>query len=1259
MLTKLVTKFKKKLSFNLLPPATLILICLYLIFLNHVPGTYLSGWDTLHPEFNFEVSFKRLLFGVFRDEQGLGAVAAHSHMADLPRVVILYFLSFFISTNLLRFLFISSCLVVGVLGVYKFIKDVILNQSNKESVMLAFSGALFYLFNLGTLQHFYVPFEMFNVQYALLPWLFWSAARYLDDSSKRNLLAFSVLTLFSTPMAFASALWYAYFLAFVIFLLFSIKKNLKQVCILIVVTLFINSFWIMPNIYYIVSGNASFVPDAKINKIFSEEAFTHNLNYGNITDALIFKNFLFDWSVYQGNDKFGFLLDAWKNHFSNKWILSIGYINAIIVFFGVFVTFLRGNKFTKSLLIPSFISLAFIVNFGFPFGFVFNFMRDHSALFKEALRFPFTKFSLILMFTFSCFFVIGQKLILDIFSKFLSKKKVIFIQTLIVSIALMIYMFPFFKGQLVSRSMQINIPYEYFQMFKWFNNQEDNGRVAEFPIHSFWGWIYYNFGFQGSQFISFGIKQPLLDRDYDRWNKSNEDYYKQMSYAVYSQDSDLFRALLEKYQISYLIIDKNVLAPGKDQDKKVLYFKETDNLIQRSGKARFVRKFGNIYIYKVNLSVSPAGDFKVPSKFVITNKNDKTTDIDQGYQIFGDYISFKSNDKILDNQKNKIYFPFANLIDNQNLINPDLVDFKDGINLKFSQLPTKADFSIAGYLKDESYLPADLYIKNDTNKINIRIDLNIVSQDTLQHPIHPPLPSQTRLRRDSAPDESRGEATPSVSSRELHYQVENKAKGLDILNIDENQFLKLKNEVNDTYTFAGKIYLSTTQFSNLTFYSTNPLSGIRISDEEMIPQLCSGVSGSQEVGAKLINSNSIKLISKNAISCLKIPLNKIVRGGELLNFKDLLNFEFNVESENSNGHYCIFSKSFDRCIKEEKDIPNNSDVKFPLIPTKKDLSDLELVFYSTSAGLEQSVTNYNNISYSITKADSLLSINPQDFKELISKQNILLSPNQLLKIDGGDENLGKADLFEQGHQSKSCSQIIPRLFGRELQKDSSYIEYKSEQGSSCDYFSFPNLPHNLGYVLEIESQNLQGLPLRLCTANLYSKRCDIYSSIPKNKNFKKNYYLISAINDGGSGYEIHFDNYSIGKITSINRIKSLNLTPFPYNWVSKLHFTSNDFTEIKSAVTINKPTVNVPFLYALNYKNSSNSSAVLSLNKSFDKGWYTRIGEHVLVNGWANGWVIPGNQFGSIIIIFLPQLLEFMGFLFLFTLFVYIIFDRR
>jgi hypothetical protein len=145
-------------------PLILLLLTLFLAYRNYTPATFLTGWDTLHPEFDFKLNFNRLIFGVWRADQGLGDVSGHSAMADLPRLVILWLFHFVLPLSFLRYAYVFLCLIVGPLSFYFLIRQLLPRHPG-----VALISSLVYLFNYGTLQQFYVPFEMFPTQWALLP----------------------------------------------------------------------------------------------------------------------------------------------------------------------------------------------------------------------------------------------------------------------------------------------------------------------------------------------------------------------------------------------------------------------------------------------------------------------------------------------------------------------------------------------------------------------------------------------------------------------------------------------------------------------------------------------------------------------------------------------------------------------------------------------------------------------------------------------------------------------------------------------------------------------------------------------------------------------------------------------------------------------------------------------------------------------------------------------------------------------------------
>lgn len=1233
---KLITYFSMEKYNFLLFPSILFFICLVILVQTYVPGTWLSGWDTLHPEFDFLLNFKRLFFGVFRQEQGLGAVAAHSHMSDIPRVLFLWISSIIIPINLLRFFYIALCLPIGVIGTYFFIKNIILeNIQEAYKRYFSFLGALFYLFNLGTLQHFYVPFEMFTTAYAFIPWLFLQAANFIKESSKKSLFIFALLSLISSPMAYAALLWYSYFLSLLLFLLFFGKKHYRQVTAILIVAILVNSFWILPNLYFLLSGNASQVPLAKINKIFSDEAFLYNKSYGNLKDALIFKNFLFDWPVYSGNGQFDFLLSVWKNHLANPAILILGYVLSITAILGIIQQFLKGgfrNKSTKALIFPTLICLIFIVNSSPFLDIIFSYLRNNFSIFREAFRFPFTKFSIFLILGFSCFFSIGSLYIYNLILKVLKVKdfsnRVLIFQTVITIFILTIFMWPLFKGEIISPKMFVKIPNEYFQTFEYLKKEDENVRVSFLPAQTFWGWLYYDFGFQGAQFITFGIKQPVMDRDFDRWNLGNEQYYREYSYAIYSQNPMLLEKVLEKYNVGFLILDENIIAPDTNQYRDNLYLDQIKLLLKSTSFLVKQKQFNKITIYKfTRLSGS---EVEGSEGIVDVSQNYNVEDIDWAYLNYGNYVQ--------NNQAtSKIEYPILNFGNNQNLYPSDSIFIKDSkINLKVNTENKNFKVKLNEILNAEVLVPAKIYTKKENGRLIIKFNLqftgNFLDDNTIYYTI--PL------------------ALEENNQEEL------------LLNIDKYQVVKIRNLKAADFTYQGSIYLSTNTYNNLAI--VNPLNfsnsqkniaenfTLNSSDKSKFSiNMCNAPDEDQIFSVGTVNTensgfnspSAIKIAAKNSRACVWIPLNKVLDATDLKDFKTLIQFKFNTVSKNDViGRYCIYDKSLERCVKGKKYIIHDTQIEDYFSISVDDLDKLELVMYLdglNNRNLEE--IEYSNLILSSSKPSYVFSISSNDLSQVLAGKTINLNDKDWINISYPQDLLVESfNLLESGHEKGKCSNLDTKDFDRKVNKSNGYIEYSAKKGSSCDFFSFPNLDHNLGYFVFIENKNLEGLPLRICAANPYSKRCDAYLSLPYNKEFKQDVIMLPPLADGGVGYDIHFDNYAVGNIKSINQVKDLKIVPFPYFWLKSQHSQNNSsgYSNIKAYSN-----QILPGIIKVNFsKIDQNLPGLLVLNHSFEKGWWMPSSRNVKVNGWANGFLVNENS-SSKFIIFWPQIIEYIGFM--------------
>ena len=554
---------KKILRFlqNNIFPIIITLICVILAWKNYIPNTILSGWDTLHPEFNFWLYFKRAINGVWMEYQGLGAIASQSHSAEITRLLIVGILDLLLPNNLVRYSFFFLCLIVGALGIYSFSKYILSIKWHKYIGISSFLASLFYIFNLTTVQQFYVPLEMFAVHYASVPWLFLLALRYIREKNNRILLLFSIITLFSSSVSHTATLFYAYFVALGLFLIF---QNFKKAAVLIFVTVLMNLFWILPNLYFIKNHSAE-VSNSKIHRNFTDEAFMQSQSFGDLNNLSLSKNFLFNWREFSFKENdFVDLLDEWKIHLDKPYVKGIGYILFTLSIFGFLTAIYFKSKPAVSLFLPFLLSVFFWINENSPFTNIFIYLRESFPLIKEGLRFPFTKFSIILIMILSIWFGFGSRLLINL----LSKIKLGFLFVVIVVVSIFYFQIPQFKGYLISPSMKIQIPDNYFDMSKWLSNQDESARIAKLPLNTYWGWDYNSWGYQGTGFLWFDIKQPILAREFDRWSPYNENFYNEASFAFYTDDKKSFKNILEKYQVRYLLLDESVM--NTEGDKKIV-----------------------------------------------------------------------------------------------------------------------------------------------------------------------------------------------------------------------------------------------------------------------------------------------------------------------------------------------------------------------------------------------------------------------------------------------------------------------------------------------------------------------------------------------------------------------------------------------------------------------------------------------------------------------------------------------------------------
>ena len=725
--------FKKKFVF---PFLSVFLVFILLLF-NFSSGTFLIGWDNLQTDLNPVLNFKRALNVSWQEYQGLGLLGGMGHGADLIRQMILIPFSLVLNQNLLRYFWNFFALAIGVLGFYSLLTYL---TKNKQA---SFLGACFYLLNIGTVQNFYVTFEPFSSFFAFLPWLIYFLFKYLNKAKKKTLLMFFFLSLLGTSFAYVQTTFLVYLILLAIILLFYIfKKNivskkekaLNSLKILIIVFL-TNAFWLLPLSLFTLK-NIDTTIKAKGNLMTTEPVFLRNNKFGNFRDLIQLKGYWFDFTDFDQWGNAVFLLEDWKVHFQNPLITSFSFIYFALLLLGITSIFTlkklpSAMKRARYSILALFLFSCFILlGSNPPFGFIYDFLRENLPLFGQVFRSSFTKWIVPYSLFYSLLLTFGLAFLFSIF-----KKKIW--QRLVAGaffLSLIFYSLPSFTGNFFYSRLRIAVPDAYFQLFDYFKDEApQSSRIANLPQHSFYGWQWNDWGYRGSGFIWYGIKQPILDRAFDVWSEASERYYWQLQAALDKKDIGALENVLAQYDVDYLLLDGSII---NRNTKKPFNYQAIKDLLLSSEQIKLVEEFDFISLYTFSDSEkSREKNFISLYKDLPIIVNDyRFTWEDKAFISFHDYLNKENIDQA------EVIFLFSSLFSNH--LQKDL-EFTLGEDDNYFYLTNLRDSSANNFqlnlpdlLGTETHLPFRLSWLTDENMVKLNFTLLAPEIDSAKQKIN-------------------------------------------------------------------------------------------------------------------------------------------------------------------------------------------------------------------------------------------------------------------------------------------------------------------------------------------------------------------------------------------------------------------------------------------------------------------------------------------------------------------------------------------
>src|SRR5581483_11275644 len=484
------------------------------------------------------------------------------------------------------------------------------------------------------------------------------------------------------------------------------RTHLKSFLKLVAVIFVINAFWLLPFMYSTaVKGKE--IAQAKINQMATETNFLQNKEFGDIPDVMLLKGFVFNSTDPNKAGDYDYMLKPWRDYFTQTHLDIVGYILFVGVLFGFVIALRSKNPAERAVAIVFVFAFTMLATSTPPFSWIDDLFRKLPLL-NEAFRFPFTKFSTLTSLTYAVLFCLGLEQASIFFrQKTAASRSILYAVYCILLAALML---PAFTGNFFYDKERLAVPQEYFDLFKYFQSQDPSARIADFPQFQFWSWTDTNWGFGGSGFLWYGIPQPILDRAFDPWSRLNENYFDELSAALYARDQTKFVSVLDKYQISFLLVDKNVINPNS---AKSLFYTELADLITHSSFIHKAASFGAIDVYKVDLTDHPLNF--VFLKQQLPSANSYTWgDNDTAYPLLGDYA--QSSGTQTESYPFRSFFSNKTVSEQQFTVKENLQTYQVE-----NQIQSSGTLTIPDFLSKEDILPFELLLDSSNNKLTLTI----------------------------------------------------------------------------------------------------------------------------------------------------------------------------------------------------------------------------------------------------------------------------------------------------------------------------------------------------------------------------------------------------------------------------------------------------------------------------------------------------------------------------------------------------------
>ncbi len=540
----------------------LILLLLIVCFVSIRWGQHLLSNDNYSPELNPGLSVSRYIESpAWRGYRVLG-IPSDSEQADIFRSVLFGILKVFIPSWFLAQFYSLLCLFIGTLSMATltsyFVRDFV---NTKKSGYVFFISGLIYLSSLWTAWVFNFNMMPYIAQYGFLPLLLLSIYLLMRDYKLSRVFLLFISTILFVSVSVIGTLFFVNIVVLLFaFAYFGYLHRVKLRGIVKAVLLFIavQLFWLLP--FAIFTKNISNdVVNSYTNRSITANTIDLEKQMLNLPNAARFYTRLLGTVDTPEPETFIFPL---SEEFMNYDFYRV--VGLLPIFFSlVGLVFLFVKKEFK--LIPIWVmmlGLLFLIkNQNPPFGQIYVWLQENINLFKQVFRWVSSKLGQQYLILLTITSTIGFLLFLNFLSSFFKKiPKYVFIlfSLALVTFPLFLYTEYIFRGDLFTKRATVEIPNEYFELAK-FLEDDSHSRIYYAPPSNNGYFREYDWGFVGSQFISYVLPNPIMDMSLAIGSDVGEKAMLEFRNIYDSGNAIQFNEVLKKYDVGYVLVDKSLV----------------------------------------------------------------------------------------------------------------------------------------------------------------------------------------------------------------------------------------------------------------------------------------------------------------------------------------------------------------------------------------------------------------------------------------------------------------------------------------------------------------------------------------------------------------------------------------------------------------------------------------------------------------------------------------------------------------------------